>query len=312
MSTPTPQPNDTASSSFQTNDSGAIQLIQPNEPKIPQCLLALEKESDRLDACRNRPNHWRSDAMEYYAGSRIKSGRSQTRCHITGKWLYRELVKTANIVPLFQNLHSMSEIIFGKESKSLDGPWNALLLSFQVKKWFDQYSLVIIPVDSSEPHPTRWKVEVISSDINNVPVEPWSLNSNMVGSDLHGRELKFHTRGRPASQFLYFYFITALIRMKNYGRKDWRDIWAKYYTQRPFPTPGNYMRKSILLALAAHFETTDIAMESWIADQGFETPLFLRNDQVKEVVRRVYAAVESRSDNGILQDSDEEDDGDIY
>ncbi len=45
------------------------------------------------------------------------------------------------------------------------------------------------------------------------------------------------------------------------------QIWARYYQQRPFPRLGNYMRKSILLALATHFQAADMkVVESWMAE----------------------------------------------
>ena len=59
----------------------------------------------------------------------------------------------------------------------------------------------------------------------------------------------------------------ALVRIKDLQRGGWRDVWAWYYEQRPFSTPGKYTRQSMLLALATHFESADMrVVESWIAD----------------------------------------------
>ncbi|KAK3363786.1 hypothetical protein B0T25DRAFT_528449 [Lasiosphaeria hispida] len=40
----------------------------------------------------------------------------------------------------------------------------------------------------------------------------------------------------------------ALVRIQGVQRTGWKDVWARYYEQRPFPTPGPWMRKSMLSA----------------------------------------------------------------
>jgi hypothetical protein len=71
-----------------------------------------------------------------------------------------------------------------------------------------------------------------------------------VWKDLDGKELVFLGEKRPVSRFLYFHFVMALVRIKDLQRRNWQDVWARYHEHRPFPTPGNYMRKAMLLALA--------------------------------------------------------------
>lgn len=51
--------------------------------------------------------------------------------------------------------------------------------------------------------------------------------------------------------------------------------------------------------------------ESWISDQGFETPLKIGDDEAKEVARRVHEAVEEAAVKAEEVDGDDdEDDGD--
>jgi len=74
---------------------------------------------------------------------------------------------------------------------------------------------------------------------------------------------------RLVSRFFYFYFIMSFVRINDIKRHGWQDVWARYYEQRPFPTPTNYIRQSMLLALATHFKTADMhVVESWIVDHG--------------------------------------------
>lgn len=106
----------------------------------------------------------------------------------------------------------------------------------------------------------------------------------------------------------------ALIRIKDVKRQGWRDVWARYYQQKPFPNPGNYLRQSMLLALATHFGTADMSViESWIVDNGFESPLMLTEDETTEAARRVHLAVEDaiarakyRSDDDEEEEEEEE------
>ena len=126
----------------------------------------------------------------------------------------------------------------------------------------------------------------------------------------------FLNDNRPATRFLYFHFLMALIRIKDLKRLKWESIWARYYEERLFPTPGNYNRHSMQMALAKYSGTIDMdAIGSWISENGFDSPLPLTSDEASEAVRRtletVYmAASESdRSLAGVVEDENE--DGDI-
>ncbi|EFW99119.1 hypothetical protein CMQ_5540 [Grosmannia clavigera kw1407] len=179
--------------------------------------------------------------------------------------------------------------ILESRAESLHRAGNALLMSHRIKGWFDSYQLVVVPFDSNESPITRWRTDVLSSDINNMYIG----SENFTSTDLNGKELQFLNEKRPVSRFLYFHFIMTLVRIKDTQRRGWEDIWARYYEQRPFPTPGNYMRKSMLLALATHFETADMnVVDSWIKDHGFDTPLKLTDEEATEAARRVHLAVE--------------------
>ncbi|KAK0727310.1 hypothetical protein B0T26DRAFT_128902 [Lasiosphaeria miniovina] len=108
---------------------------------------------------------------------------------------------------------------------------------------------------------------------------------------------------------MYFHFVMALVRIKDVKRYGWQDVWARYYQQRPFPTPGNYIRQNMLLALATHFGTADMhVVESWIKDQGFDSPLKLTDEETQEAARRVHVAVDQAIDraerDGSMEDGD--------
>ncbi|KAK0725941.1 hypothetical protein B0H67DRAFT_598949 [Lasiosphaeris hirsuta] len=294
-------------------DPGVVRLLDPRGGSISACLLALYKKCDGLEKTKKRPSSFRSEAMRYYDGdikgkkvggtgkedgpkSKIHSG--LVWCHVTGSWWGTDLIKAAHVVPFFLDSDDLGEILFGSRAPSLRRAGNAFLLLGKIKKWFDSYHLLIVPVDATENPITRWKVDAISSDIRNTPF----LGPKDVGGDLDGKELKFRNDKRPVSRFMYFHFIMALIHIKD----------ARYYQQRPFSTPGNYMRQSMLLALATHFGTAEMnVVESWIADHGFDSPLMLNNDESTEAARCVHLAVDeaiARAERGPEDEGEEEED----
>ena len=297
------------------DDPGVVRLLDPRGGSISACLLALYKKCDGLEKTKKRPSSFRSDALTYYAGksSDFNEEFGNVWCHVTGGWWAADQVKAAHIVPFFLDSDDISEMLFGSRAPSIRQAGNALLLSAKVEQWFDTYHLLIVPVDAKEDPIVRWQVDVISSDIRNSPLWP-----GVVGGDLDKKELTFLNNKRPVSRFMYFHFIMALIRIKDVKRQGWQDVWARYYQQRPFPTPGNYLRRSMLLALATHFGTADMGVvESWIADHGFDSPLMLTDDESTEAARRVHLAVDKaiacaergRKDGSDEEEEDSEDSG---
>ncbi|KAL7945328.1 hypothetical protein V8C42DRAFT_344945 [Trichoderma barbatum] len=163
----------------------------------------------------------------------------------------------------------MEEIIFGFESESLMRPANALLLEVTLQGWLEDYNMVIVPVGRSESPIKRWRVDFITPGMENRSHGCDEKGEKMYGKDIMGKELAFLGERRPAARFLYFHFVMALIRAKDFGCDNWQQIWARYYEQRPFPSPGNNMRKSMIRALATYFQVADMnVVESWISDQG--------------------------------------------
>lgn len=270
------------------DDAGTVRLLDPRGNALTECLLAIYKKSDGLDRTKKRQSNWRRDALTYYNGVMDTKHSRIVWCHISGEWRDTDNIKTAHIVPHFMDVGSISKILFGDRAESLEKAGNSLLLSNTLKGWFDSYHIVVVPVDADETPITRWKTVVISPSIRKS-----SYYLGETAEHIDEKELTFRNEKRPVARFLYFHFIMALIRIKDLKRTGWEDAWAKFYTQRPFPTPGRYMRKSMLFALATHFGTTDThSLESWIAEHGFDSPLQLTDSEAAEAARRVHETVE--------------------
>ncbi|EHK46066.1 hypothetical protein TRIATDRAFT_88556 [Trichoderma atroviride IMI 206040] len=292
-------------------DAGAVRMVDLYAGEIPQLLLSLYKSCDGQDKSKKRRSNWRRDALAYYNGDSndhegVAPGNAW--CHITGIWHGAKFHKAAHIVPYF--LNGFGEVLFGERAQSLQREGNALLLSDRIKEWFDSYHIVVVPVDSSESPIRRWRTELISPDIRNSELFP-----GYYGRDLDGKELVFLNENRPVSRFLYFHFIMALIRIKDLQCLGWENVWARFYNLRPFGTPGNYMRRNMLLALATHHGTVGLAeMSAYIAGHGFDTPINLTEEETAEAARRVRKLVEAAinrsekegSDEGSEEESDEE------
>ncbi|KAI1372423.1 hypothetical protein F4677DRAFT_456499 [Hypoxylon crocopeplum] len=274
------------------SDPGIVRLLEPRGNDLSECLLALYKKCDGLSKTGNPPSHWRQDAMTYYTGSGNNhgtQGQNAAWCHISGMWHHPDSIKAAHIVPFFPDTAEIGEILFGNRAESLLPAGNALLLSKNVKGWWDSYHFVVVPVNAKKTPISRWRTEFISTDIKNL-----TLGFGHTAKELDGKELIFLNEKRPVSRFLCFHFIMTLVHVKDIKRPGWQDVWARYYDQCPFPTPGNYMRQSMLLALATHFGAVDMhVVESWIMGHGFDSPLKLTDDETMEAARRVHLAVEA-------------------
>ncbi|KAK1242922.1 hypothetical protein MKX08_005734 [Trichoderma sp. CBMAI-0020] len=312
---------------MQFGDSSGNRSINPCGDDLTQGLMTLYKRDDfdnqnsqfprkynpRWYQWKGRDSGWRKDALAYYNGSsKYHRGvpRNAAWCHVIGRWHSSDFHHVAHIVPSFLHDHGFGKLLFGDRTQSLQGAGNALLLSNWIEGWFNSYDIVVIPVDAEETPITRWRAEIISPDL-----QKGQLVMGLFGKDVHGKELVFLNENRPVPRFLYFHFIMALIRIRDLQRFGWEAVWARYYEQRPFPTPSKYMRESMLLALATHFGTAHMhVVESWIADYGFESSIKLTEDESVEAARRVHMVVVETAERaeslGINEDSDEDSDKD--
>ncbi|KAI9901842.1 hypothetical protein N3K66_003659 [Trichothecium roseum] len=239
------------------------------------CLSALYKKCDGQDKRRDkkkRPNNSRRNMVQWYDGDSEANGQEpdQAWCHALGMWQMKDHHKAAHIVPFFLESEALTEMLFGSRAPEVDREANGLLLTYKIEQWFGTYHLVIVPADLTETRLRGWRIELIDESISKTRCD----QRGYTGADLHERELAFRNDNRPAARFLYFHFLMALVRIKDLKRPKWRSVWARYHNYRPFPTPGNYIRQSMLVALAKHANTTDLdTIGSWISENGFDTQL---------------------------------------
>jgi hypothetical protein len=106
-------------------------------------------------------------------------------------------------------------------------------------------------------------------------------------SDVDGMELKFRTEHRPAARVLYYHFVVSILRCRQYREPGWENPWIKLRTGQPWPTPGRYLRQSMLLALertAGDLNEGEIA--GLVQQRTFDVPERMADGE-EEVARRV-------------------------
>ncbi|KAI0870434.1 hypothetical protein GGS24DRAFT_492989 [Hypoxylon argillaceum] len=279
-----------------------------------EALLHLYRTLDTTKARKpnKRPKEWRKEVEEYYNGHGYAQGlgervRRRTWCHATGAYLWNRHVEATHIVPFFLNAENLGNQMFGSRAVELDEPNNALLLQDPIKSWFDRYFLVIIPVDRTEIPITRWKILPMGSTISPKWVSRGFTQCWIEDQDpeitITSRELTFLNEARPASRFLYFHFIMALVRARDADMPGWKEEWARYFTEQPFPTPGSYLRNSMLGAINQRFGVTDAKLiENWLQGQGVEAPIELSPCEAEIVASRVKSLEKSAQ----MEEEDEE------
>ncbi|CAH0059198.1 unnamed protein product [Clonostachys solani] len=218
-------------------------------------------------------------------------GAPLVQCQISGEFFPKDDVEIAPIVPYFVDSGAFAPLLFGSGAESLRGSGNFLVLHREIIKWFGTYKLVILPYDRDETPIRRWKAAVISSRLNS---ERFAGRSTLV-SAFHSQELAFNNEQRPVARFAYFHFVMALVRAKMLNCEGWRDAWAKYYLNPPFPQQSQYMRECMLFGLFTYFDCGSIDLgiiDSWIRGNGFYEHETLYGRERDELARRILAGVD--------------------
>ncbi|KAK4213387.1 hypothetical protein QBC37DRAFT_286002 [Rhypophila decipiens] len=298
-------------------DTGGVKLLDPHcgsgaAEAVLHIFRKAEKTGETKATKKKRESHFREDSIKHYNMGVLEDKQlMRVYCHATADSLNappKEVI-AAHIVPHHFYNKRLAALLFGSRAEELQKPGNCLLLYSIIGDWFDQHSIVIIPVDNKEQTIKRWKMEVVNKGIEEGPLYI-EKGKPLFGKDLHGRELTFRNDERPAARFLYFKFVLALVWMRDVKRPGWQVFWAKYYQERPFAIPGPYMRKSMLIAISSHFGPADTkVLESWIADNGFDKPILLSDEAEKLVADEVARQVmEITGRAGIADDSEDSDD----
>ncbi|KAI9767944.1 MAG: hypothetical protein M1839_004308 [Geoglossum umbratile] len=296
---------------------GKVAILTPDsEGAFVSALLRLYKDptSSRKRSSAMQSEMRRSTIKAYNAthpATDDSPEKGWLQCQVTGEFFPDNTVKAAHIVPASLGTE-LATYIFGEEKGtrifSVD---NCLILHTDIERAFDNGNIVILPVDLTKTPIRRWRVALVNDSCRNQGLYMKSVN---ILGDLDGKELVFQTQQRPAARFLYYHFVVTLLRCRQYKQPGWERVWAMLKTNRPWPTPGPYLRRSMLMALAQAVGNVDEAeMEKLVESNTFCDEKCLAKDEEEEVARRVgesheelVKAHEKRA-LGLDEDDEEED-----
>jgi hypothetical protein len=169
-------------------------------------------------------------------------------CCITKEFLLPNNVVAAHIVPY--NIGELqAEYIFGEPSDKtgphLMSPANCLIMHRDREAQFDDGMFSIIPIEGTND------LKVVAFDHGIPEIKR-----------IHGTVLEFRNDFRPAKRYLYFAFVTALLRRQRHQVDGWWKSITDNRDVKMFATPQEYLRKSTLVTLAkrlGNLATTEAA-----------------------------------------------------
>ncbi|KAI9684826.1 MAG: hypothetical protein M1829_000201 [Trizodia sp. TS-e1964] len=146
-------------------------------------------------------------------------------CPITAKYHPKINITAAHIVPAKISIETMEYIFGGGKGLRLFSPDNCLLLLEAIERALDKANIAIVPFDTTQPI-TRWKVV-----LTNYEAKHQNYDADHTLGSLDQKELVFLSDHRPASRFLYFNFITTLLRCRANKTPGWAEVWTKFQTE---------------------------------------------------------------------------------
>jgi hypothetical protein len=217
------------------------------------------------------------------------------RCTISGVFKGPGEIRAAHIVPASLGAE-LADYIFGAGTGSrLFSADNCIMMWYGLEKAFDNGNFVVVPVDSTERPIRRWKTVIINSGSRNQPLDLPALSRLGL---LDEKEIEFPTTHRPAARFFYYHFLMSLLRCRYYQQPGWDVVWEKMKGGQPWPTPGRYLRKSMLLCLANATDRniSDDVIEKLIQEHTFISPDQLSASEEQEITRRIQEIEERQID----------------
>lgn len=283
--------------------SGVIPPLGPDvQGAFVHTLLSLYKDPN-ISAKRSssKQSAMRESAIQVYE-SRKDAPKGKLWCPIAQDYFNAKQMKAAHIVP--SRLGSgLVEYLFGPGISSRLHTWdNCLMLCSSAKESFDNGNFILIPANPNESPIKTWKIQLTNTAAKNSDI------GHKVLAELDGKNVLFKNDCRPAARFLYYHFVVTLLRNKRDRQPGFQDYSVSLGSIRPFATPGQYMRQSMLLVLAKN--TGDLSVEEearLLGEAGQET--FEEEEQLderaeEEIARRIYAVHDEWEDES---DETEED-----
>jgi len=280
--------NDDLATLPDTDNEARIKFVEEAYTKtLVARIQSLSGNQEKCPISKHDMQRFRQVVIERYGGFYCATGEQQVWCHITGRAWAKEVVKAAHIVPKGLGGEEIA-FLFGESEFVLKDPRNGLTLHKNVEAQMDQGKIAIIPAEFPvTAEKSSWKCFVVVDDMMDkimtnygderilwrVSLEYSRFLSNLylltcifLHKHLHEKPLTFRTPNRPARRYLYLRFLATYM----YAKKiEYTRFTEAVETNRDFwPSPGPYLEKSTLLAVA---KTAGLVLpESILGNTTFE------------------------------------------
>ena len=260
------------------------------------------KNNERPAAWEARNEHkhgfWRQGLIEYY-NAEDNEDNDFLWCPIMRKYNGSENRNAAHIVPHSIGYSSAGHL-FGEPNVGFDLIWsvrNGLLITSVLERQFDKGYFVLVPVEPADPNtePFGWRFILMNEKLRNYPVG----DSSTKYDDLDGRELEWKNDNRPARRYLYYHFVTTLLRYVRYEKPGWAGTRLTLPTGKLWATQGRYLRRSTLKYLASAIGDVDEADEIF-ADGVFDG----KDDKPEKEERLMAQEIFVRQERAELEEED--------
>ncbi|KAK7398564.1 hypothetical protein QQX98_012042 [Neonectria punicea] len=192
-------------------------------------------------------------------------------CCLEGSYFMAKYVTAAHIVPY--NIGEVNaEYLFGPTTEKeghLMSPHNGIPMLKMHEYALDKGLIALVPVPDSND------VRIILFDTPGENI-PDSLKK------LHGNILSFRNDFRPSKRYLYFLYVTTLLRRQRHEAPKWWKSISQDTHSTMWATPGEYLRRSSLLVLARNIGHLPPDEATELINNG-QTPAPLADDDTNNV-----------------------------
>ena len=160
-------------------------------------------------------------------------------------------------------------------------------MSRTLKTQFDEGDFVLVPVESANPgtESCEWQFVLMDEKLRKYSVGETATKYD----DLDGRVLEWKNENRPTRRFLYYHFVTTVLRYVRYEQPGWAEKRMTLPTGKLWATQGPYLRRSTLRHLAAMLGGIDDEM---FADGVFDTKDGKPESEERRMAQEIFVTQE--------------------
>lgn len=271
---------------------------ESGEPDWPaayaELLTNLYKNHERPAAWEIRNPHvhdtWREGIIEHYAAEDPDND-GQLWCPILREYNHSRIRTAAHIVQHSIG-YSNAGYLFGEPDNGSGLIWsfrNGIVMANFLEEQFDRGDFVLVPAEQTDPGtgPTEWRFALMNEKVRKYRIGESSLTYN----DLDGRILEWKNDNRPARRFLYYHFVTTILRYTRFEKPGWAEKRMTLPTGKLWATQGPYLRRSTLKHLAVMLGDLDEGDEMF-GEGAFDQGDSKTESEEKSLVQAIFAAHE--------------------